>query len=457
MRWTRRDFLRAMLLTSGAAAFGSVSMGQIGRALASTINPGAPDHRRRFIFCYFNGGWDVLLGADPRDPSVFTDENRGQTLIQPAYDRLPGAFAQAGADRNGYLLDPERGLAMGPAAEPVWRHRDSMCVLRGVAMNTVTHEVGRRYLLTGRMPSGLLARGSSVPTEIAAQLHGPDSPDHMPFIPNLAYSVESYNEHHPSSVSGLKISSVNDLLDTLRRPDLGFTPTEDRLIADYLNQPTSFGLPFERMPDALRRARNSQLQAEAVLAAQLDDRLRFPEGMNLNSARAVGMLAVQAITQQISTCVSLRVTDSLDTHFDDWATDQPERQRAGFEIIDLILQTLKDTPYPDGSGNSWLKYTTVVAFSEFSRTPLLNAREGRDHHPINSILMWGAGVPGGKVIGATTDQGMLGSKINLRTGAPDPGGFDLRPEDILGTLMANAGLDGSILGRDIKFLHALGS
>ena len=69
--------------------------------------------------------------------------------------------------------------------------------------------------------------------------------------------------------------------------------------------------------------------------------------------------------------------------------------------------------------------------------------------------MWGAGVPGGKVVGASTDQGMLPNLINLRTGRVDPEGEFIRPEDILGTIMANAGLDGSILGRDVRFIQAL--
>ncbi len=456
MRWTRRDFLQAMLMTSGAAAFGGLSMGHLGHLLAaSPLQPGAPDHRRRFIFCYFDGGWDALLGADPRDPAIFTDEARGQTLIQPAYGRLPAAWSRGGTEGNGLHFDPTLNLALGPAAAPVWRHRRELCAVRGVNMNTVTHEVGRRYLLTGRMPSGLLARGASVPTEIAAQLHAEGAPEQMPFVPNLAYAVESYNDRHPSAASGLKISSVTDLLDTLRRPDLGYSEVEDRLIADYLHRPDDFGLTLDRMPDALRRARASEIQAEAVLAARLDQRLTFPQGLNLNSPQAIGMLAVQAITEQISTCVSLRVTGGLDTHFDDWAVNQPAIQQSGFEVVDLIIQSLKDSPYPDGSGKSWLDHTTVVAFSEFSRTPLLNSRDGRDHHPVGTVLLWGAGVPHGKVVGASSDQGMLAQAVNLRTGLVDPLGQEIRPEDILGSIMANAGLDGSVLGRDVRYIPAL--
>jgi hypothetical protein len=455
MSLTRRNFLRAMMLTSGAAAFGGVSMEAIGRLAASPLEPNQPDFRRRFIFCYFNGGWDILLGADPRDPRVFTSELRGVNQVEPAYDRLPAAFSNGGTESNGLYYDADRGIALGPAAGPVWNHRDKMCVVRGLSMGTVTHEVGRRYFLTGRMPSGLTARGSSIPTEIAAQLHGQGAPANMPFVPNLAYAVESYNDRHPSFASGLKISSVEDLLDALRRPDMGYSDAEERLIADYLHRPESFGLPTARMPEALNRARRSEIQAEAVLAAQLDQRLRFPQGTNLNSPQAIGMLAVQAITQQICTTVSINVTSGLDTHFDDWAIDQPTRQQSGFGVIAQVIDSLQNTAYPDGSGDSWLDYTTIVAFSEFSRTPLINTREGRDHHPVNACMMWGAGVPHGKVIGASTPRGMLTQAVDLQTGQVDPTGYVLRPEDILGTVMANAGLEASFLARDVRYVPAL--
>jgi hypothetical protein len=450
MTFSRRDFLRAMLWTSGATAFGTVSMTDLGTALSQPLEPGAPDFRRRFIFCYFGGGWDVLLGADPRDPAVFTEERRGETLIQPAYDRLTGPYS-----RQGNFYDPDLDITLGPACGPIWPHIREMCIVRGIAMNTVSHQAGMRYLLTGRAPIGLRARGASIPTEIAVQLYGEGAPEDMPIVPNLAYSVESYNDRHPSFASGLKISSVNDLLSALRKPDLGYSDAEERFMTRYLGGHEDYGLPLEAMPAALHRARDSKIQAEAVLAAQLDERFHFPQGINLNSQDAAGVLAVQAITEQICTSVSLRLAGNLDTHGQNWAVQQAPGQEAGFQVVANILQALKDKEYPDGSNVSWLAHTTVVAFSEFSRTPLLNVNEGRDHHPVGSVMMWGAGVPHGKVVGASSDRGMLNQPIDLHTGLPDPNGVDIRPEDLMGTLLANAGMDNSFLGSDVQFIHAL--
>ena len=49
-----------------------------------------------------------------------------------------------------------------------------------------------------------------------------------------------------------------------------------------------------------------------------------------------------------------------------------------------------------------LDSTLVVMMGEFGRTPKINPNAGRDHHGrANSVLLAGAGIPGGLVIGRT--------------------------------------------------------
>jgi uncharacterized protein (DUF1501 family) len=53
-----------------------------------------------------------------------------------------------------------------------------------------------------------------------------------------------------------------------------------------------------------------------------------------------------------------------------------------------------------------LDTTLVVAMGEFGRTPKINKDAGRDHYPgAGSVLLAGAGVRGGNVIGATDRNG----------------------------------------------------
>ena len=53
-----------------------------------------------------------------------------------------------------------------------------------------------------------------------------------------------------------------------------------------------------------------------------------------------------------------------------------------------------------------LDETLVVVMGEFGRTPKINGKGGRDHWPhVQSILLAGAGIPGGSVYGASDKQG----------------------------------------------------
>ena len=53
-----------------------------------------------------------------------------------------------------------------------------------------------------------------------------------------------------------------------------------------------------------------------------------------------------------------------------------------------------------------LNNTLVILLGEFGRTPKINKDGGRDHWPhAMSVLMAGAGIPGGQVIGATDKNG----------------------------------------------------
>ncbi len=70
--------------------------------------------------------------------------------------------------------------------------------------------------------------------------------------------------------------------------------------------------------------------------------------------------------------------------------------------LDMSLSTLLD----DLDERGMLETTLVVAMGEFGRTPKINAKGGRDHYPrAGSVLMAGAGVQGGAVIGATDRDG----------------------------------------------------
>lgn len=77
-----------------------------------------------------------------------------------------------------------------------------------------------------------------------------------------------------------------------------------------------------------------------------------------------------------------------------------------------------------------LENTLVIALGEFGRTPKVNKDAGRDHWPgAMSVLMAGAGVPRGSVVGATDAKGYYAAEQVYK------------PEDFAATLYTKMGID----------------
>ncbi|HJL43552.1 MAG TPA: DUF1501 domain-containing protein [Myxococcales bacterium LLY-WYZ-16_1] len=427
---TRRSLLRRAAGAAAASLGGSLAL----ERLAAGMGPS--DQDLHYVFAYFSGGWDIILGLDPKDPAVFTEDEVRQTQIQPAYDQLD--LADADLVRAG-------NFTFGPYIGELRRHADKLAVVRGMSMETLTHEAGRRRFITGKPPSGLLARGSSAATHLAARL-GEAEP-----IPNLAIQVETYNVDEPNYATGLKANGVDDLVRALRpgRPALPDSAIAelDGLLRDFSNCAHAQGSPTLQAAESARQKARQMVERDVAglfdfaspdLEA-LRGRFGIPPGRNgLRSYEAQAALAAQAITGGVSRVVSIQVSGGLDTHFSEWSRDQGPRQRQGFDAIARLIDELESRPYGD-TGESWLDHTVIVGFSEFSRTPLLNDRGGRDHSLTNACFLCGAKIRGGTVVGASSDRGMEPQPVNLGTGRVDPGGEVVKPEHVIQTLLHDAG------------------
>jgi uncharacterized protein (DUF1501 family) len=149
-------------------------------------------------------------------------------------------------------------------------------------------------------------------------------------------------------------------------------------------------------------------------------------------------LAAQALANGVSQAVSVQLASGLDDHFD-WDTDHATSLRTSFDALGRLISYLKSVKYKGTSDSVW-QHTTLMVFSEFSRTPLINSRGGRDHHLASSCLVAGPGIKGNTVIGGTTDVQLAARKVNPTTGLPDDGGVPLRPADVHATVLQSMGL-----------------
>jgi hypothetical protein len=527
-RYTRRRLLQTIGVGSAGFALRDVLFPLTAKAQSCASTP-----PRLLVFCYFSGGWDQLCGLDPRPFQQSSPGNcnfpNSNSPINPAFDQIVDISTDVDSAGNKYcianylnsaagktnygLIQPIAGnssVLLGPSFydtvfdsnSPNYQKDvfQSCCVIRGINMGTLTHEVGRRYFITGKFPAGLTAQGSALPTWWAYQNgDATGSP-----IPNISMGVETYNSGLPSFASGMETFTTADLLNTLRPlPPSIASPSsalagENAAVHQYESSDDCWEtqLNGQGLVDMLRAGRLSALN---MVAANLGSYFTFPNpgssgaGQNpwpnlynafgiktpadLAGPKGQALLAAQALTPvkigsqmaSVATCVSIQPAIGIDSHDSEWTKIHPAYLREGFDAVGRLISYLQNTPDPCVSGKMLIDRTQIMCFSEFARTPYINARGGRDHHLSSSCMLAGAGIRGGTVIGATSDSDFLALPIDLNTGkvaiptgelktcalpatesctgtdATPSGGYTVRPPDIHATFLQAAGFSDSNL------------
>lgn len=452
---TRRNFLEIVGLATGGFL---LQRTLIGDAVAQSAEP------HYLLMVYFDGGWDQLLALDPRNATETQFHRISGALptsrIEPAYQQVANNDAQVAAvlsSTGGSGVQTRGNLSFGPAIPAsLLDHASDLCIVRGINMDTVTHEVGRRYLLTGKFPRGLTANGNSLNTVASAALGAPGD------IPNLAIGPETYNADLPSTSSAVVLSTYRDLL-TVMQPQTGSalptaSETAVRKFQDADDSCEQHGYDARGLVQSFRSSREFSRQlVQPDKAALFDFKLPAPPALaelygafglataaDLTSMRARAAIAGQALVNGISSVVSLTLADGLDDHFDIF-TQHSAPLRTGWDALARLIAFLK-SKQATGSAKSVWQCTTLLVFSEFSRTPLINTRDGRDHHVTSSCLLAGPGIKGNTVFGASSDIGMLTQKWDFATGALDnTAGAMIRPSDIHATVLDSMGLPYSHL------------
>lgn len=468
--FSRRSFLRiAPLMTLATSQFIKSTL-----ANQSTSNQGAstsPSDQssspcKYAIFCYFEGGWDSLLALDPRDAMVFDDQHLNETLIQPAYHLLPPQFPRNQVNAGSFFL--------GPCATPLLPYANDLTLIKGIDMGTLTHDVGKRYLITGQAPLGLSARGSSLSSIITYHLGD------QGLVPNLAHHVESYNDQLPAFTTALSIGGVDQLkyllkdqlgvpnqlplevkgaLEDLKIRQLRYAQAYHQTHSNDLNAKdrdwlTNETLKYLESRTKVRHLINSHLADSFDFSSASQMALRNQYQLNtqaLESPYGRAALASQALKKGLSKVVSVSLSEGLDTHDQSWATQHSIKLWEGFDALGKLIEDLKNTEAPEGG--SLLDHTAIIAFSEFSRTPLLNIRSGRDHHFNNQLLIIAPGIQKG-VWGQSSDLGMAPQLFD-ETGKASPNGKALRPGDIAKTILKIMGVDQVLIDQNIRVGEAL--
>lgn len=457
-----RSFSRRTLLGALGVGAGAVVLDGFLGFRHALADGGDPDSAPLLVMCEFANGWDTLYSLDPRNHQVFGDPSGGiYTGFDLVTDPITKSVIEDDTGGTGILQPPGSNIQFGPAIGKLAGHFQDLCIVRAMHMGTLTHEVGRRYFLTGKFPRGLAASGSSLETWWAAASGVLDGFQ----IPNLvAGGAETYNEGLSPNASALRVPGYAEMLQVLR--PLNASLSTDAKVTQAAAKFHQDDYCIHEQLDAGGQVTNhlsawasAQSLANGGLWKHFDFKANPPAGspleklystFNVNPSnpaatlsgkpRGQAALAAQALVNGISQVVLMRLVSVTDAHFDDdWPTNHPRLQRDGFDAVAELITYLKTTY--DKNGKPFWDRTTLLCFSEFARTPRINAQGGRDHHLASACVVAGAGIKGNQVIGATKDSNYDVRPVNLATGIPDDEmGVILRPSDVHATILEAAGL-----------------
>lgn len=371
---------------------------------------------RKLVVVWNNGGWDPTYVFDPHFGSAVIANDSSSTLA------TAGGIAFADSARR-------------PAVRSFFeRYGGLTAVVNGVSVGSISHDGCTRLVLTGRR-----AESADVGSLVASTL-GPELP--MPYV---ALSGPRY----PGPLGEVMVPMSALLGEVLRgeAPSAVDAEVEAELLA-YLRAEGDLGpsgVKIEASDDALDRWR-------AVLPYA--DLLRLAPDHTAAELLALGAsLLAQGLCTSLGLQVPLPVRAAWDSH-----TQNDGNQSAAFENLFDALSTLVGTleSTPGEGGGTLLDQTTVLVLSEMGRTPVLNPSAGKDHWPYTSAMVLGAGVAGGRVLGAT-DETLAAAPVDYGSGEASASGARLSCASLLAGVLQCLDIDpGGAFPDDAPFDALLG-
>jgi hypothetical protein len=414
----RRDLLRAGLALGAAAAL----PGFAGRAAAET-------KPRHLIVVFAYGGWDTTAVLDPKTPGGAADVGPGQL------------------QRFGDI--PIWTHASRPKVDEFFRAFGAMsAVVNGVQVRSIAHEECIKRMLTG----GPSPEKPDVAAAAAYEL-GRELPVPYLVLGRLAMTG-SYG-----AIAG-RTGSINQLRTLVGEGGSYPAPAGVALPAPVIPAPAE--------SDAVRAYLEASAAREAAIRGQrgankkqLDDFVKSldREGLLRSFVKANGGfgdlaytpdlmvqtdIAIRAIERGLSHTVMMGGGFDWDTHTNN--TQQSQLNERLYEGLIKLGRELERTKL--------LERTTVMVISEMGRTPKLNVGQGKDHWPVTSSLVFGAGVAGNRVVGGTDDA--LGARlVDFATGKPSDAGKQIQAANVAAAVLKIVGVDPVTYHPNAEALHAL--
>lgn len=406
----RRDFLQAGISLSATFMLSRL-MGN-SQAWAQGASEDFPV-RRKLVWIHMGGGWDILETVDPKQQST--------SKLDVTYD-----YSQAQA-----LAGATQDVRLGRWWKKTARYGSDLLLVRGLAMGTTSHDAGSVYADTGVLSNSGNVNAASIPAIVASQ-----SGATIPLIQLGGAATPKTDRGLLKPVSIVRATDLN-LYQGLFPKDATTQDATTRILEysrrSILRLQASAG-SNDRLT-AVEAARSKILgQIDAGVGSKLSlsdaDRAPFLAALDSDTLGNVRgqvesfALAVKLLKNDLVSCINMGV-GGFDTHSNQERALMPVL--TNFDaLFSAFLSQLK--------GEGLLNQTLIVLYSDFGRTPKVNAMSGRDHWPVGGALMAGGGLAGGRAVGAT-DADLLAKNVDPNTGLESSSGIQLSPIHLGGSVI----------------------
>ncbi|MCE9532699.1 MAG: DUF1501 domain-containing protein [Planctomycetes bacterium] len=399
---SRRDFLRV----GGLSAFG-LSLADYLQAAAPVLAPTRKKNRASSVILVYLGGGISHHDSFDLKPDA-PEEIRG--IYKPIASNVPG-------------------LQVGELLPNMAKTMDKVALIRSAAHNNDHHETATNWVMSGRFGSAfgdypaigaVVAHESGFAGTLPPYVSVPRNPSFTWELGKSAFlggRYESFKAGDPNA----KDYKVQDVA-----PSEAISPKRAERRQNLLeavdglarkvqanDQIATYDEFRQRASDMLLSGEGRRAFAIEEEPEKLRDRYgRTTFGQSCLLARRLVAGGVRFVT------VNFGGWDHHAKIWDGLQNKLPDFDRGFSALIDDLHE------------RGMLSNTLVVAMGEFGRTPKINKDNGRDHWaPAGSLLMAGAGVKPGNVIGATDRQGAYATKRPVA------------PADVAFTVFDSLGID----------------
>ncbi len=393
MSYTRRHFL-------GQSAATSIALGLPGLSVAQGASSANPNHF--FLTFFIQDGVDNSQLFDAR-PRSFAEHGKLKIIEYGSPTLWQGS-------NGGQCL-------VHALAAPLLKHKDILTVVNGIIMDAGAdgHEQNINYFFT-KSSNGGVPFFSNFPL-----LGNPYLMDSIFFQdgdiePEVELKIGKLNYSDPSNF--ITLNSIMTSLTTGNRQE------NFQFVRSLLDKVGDSRGAFSRGSGEVKQAFNGVPQLEKAFA-RIGKLLDIEEFGNLDKKDQYLEAARAIFSSGISQSVVIDLTELAGVESFDMHSEAEYRSRPFIDLvetIDFVIEYLKKTPLKTNSTESLLDHTSVIVTSEFGRTmrqlDVELAKSGTDHNPLsNFALIFGKGIKGGQVIGAS-DLDRIDEKGNFGKVSP---------------------------------------